>query len=188
HVVLGMECLRTRVQFPPPPPYTAGILRDSGFFLVLLPSAGNPERNWDAAASDGHRALSAGNRSPLGQGRCAVLPGAVAGSPRLSDLRHPAGDVSAQEWLPLCSFPACGTTCPPEWKVGTRLRAAGGGEVTRRPVCPHPNPPPHAGEGQICPVATNASPPMGEEPFFILLACAGTATRGLPQRGRRDQK
>src|SRR5690606_28665155 len=44
------------------------------FFLVLLPSAGDTERNRDEvlpAASDGRRALSAGNRSPLGQGRCA---------------------------------------------------------------------------------------------------------------------
>ena len=61
-------------------------------------------------------------------------------------------------------------------EVGMGARAAGAREVARRPVCPHPNPPPHAGEG--------APPVVGRDQ----LASTPTRPRSCPDSAKSDPR
>src|SRR5690606_37014875 len=47
--------------------------------------------------------------------------------------------------MPACSFPRL------RGKVGMGAGTEGGGHPLPRPLCPHPSPPPQAGEGVVCP-------------------------------------
>src|SRR5690606_26019812 len=75
-------------------------------------------------------------------------PAGGAGGLRAGD-RGVRGDVAAALARSAPS-PACG-------EPGMGARAAGARTVTRRPACPHPNPPPRAGEG-VWPHAVESQP------------------------------
>src|SRR5690606_9230029 len=133
-----------------------------GFFVVLLPSPGDAEPNWDdvsLAAADGRRALSAGNRSPFGQGRCAVPPGTACrafvrtrGSAARAVRAHPALTRAQDIHVLLGAIP--GLDRPPTAGVNpARYRK-------------------------------QSSPQMGEEPFWDFsrpMDCRRTRQKSRPQ-------
>src|SRR5690606_584182 len=171
-----------------------------GFFVVLLPSPGNAEPNWDEvslAAADGRRALSAGNRSPFGQGRCAVPPGTACrafvrtrGSAARAVRAHPALTRAQDIHVLLDAIPG---------RQGTAHRSPGraasmaavsrprqwmgnGRSGPSRRVIPGPERPPTAGVNPAR-YRKQSSPPMGEAPFWDFsrsMDCRRTRQKSRP--------